>query len=146
MATVFVLSNVVAYAANGETWIEHIFVHATINGEEQELDVAKTIDEDGNTIYDVEADIDDATNPANIIVDGDELNDGDVFILDTTTSPVVTEQDGRVYLDSPELDLHEDITDDFKDGKAVVEKEITDGETLTITVEGSVEEYTISYN
>ena len=150
LAIVFALSNVVTYAATGETWIEHIFVHATVNGEEKDLDVAKTVDEDGNTVYEAEVEVDDATDPVYITFDGDELNDGDLFILDTTAdfdkAPVVVEQDGRVYLDSPELELHEDITDDFKDGKAVVEKEIADGEKLTFTVEGTVEEYTVSYN
>ena len=55
--TIFTISNVVAYAATGETWVEQIVVHIMLGGEKQEVVADKIVDENGAITYELEMNV-----------------------------------------------------------------------------------------
>lgn len=136
----FVASNVVAFAATGETWVEMITMKVTYNGEKKDIDIIKTTDEDGNTRY----------------VWHDELKDknGEVYTYEFDLGsdinaiqnieivqfmPQLVEKDGRIYVTEPLYKVNQDITEDFADGEAKVELTMGDEETHILTITGTVE-------
>lgn len=140
-----VASNAVAYAATGETWVEQIMVHVTMNGEKQDVVMDKTVNENGDVSYEMEVDQGDVKQGFYFELSGDEeINDGDEFEIQTNTNAVLTEEDGKVYFDWPIMDVKIDITDDFKDGEARVVVAEQDGKELVATVTGTVDQYSIS--
>ena len=146
-----VLSNVIVFAATGETWVEKILVHVIIDGESKDLEMSKTVDENGGISYEAEFDDDDKKSYY-ISLEGDaEIKDGDTFVFDYATADdaKVVEENGRTYLcltmeDFGVKDFTEDITDDFADGSATVTIHSENGATINITVEGTVDGYSIS--
>lgn len=136
----FVASNVVAFAATGETWVEMITMKVTYNGEKKDIDIIKTTDEDGNRRY----------------VWHDELKDknGEVYTYEFDLGsdinaiqnieivqfmPQLVEKDGRIYVTEPLYKVNQDITEDFADGEAKVELTMGDEETHILTITGTVE-------
>ena len=55
-AVMLIASNAIVYAATGSSWIEHIIVHMTYDGNSQDVDVTKTVDNNGNVTYDMQTD------------------------------------------------------------------------------------------
>ena len=49
LVTVFISSNVVAYAASGATWVERVMMSVTVNGEDMKVPVDVYEDESGNS-------------------------------------------------------------------------------------------------
>lgn len=144
-----VASNAIVYAATGETWVEKIAVHVIANGDEQDVDVVKTTDENGNISYEMNIEEKNGVKQSFVFGgDGDvDIKDGETIVFETPgTEPVLTEEDGKIYLELPAMDIKEDITDDFADGKASVTINDTDGNKLVISIEGTVDEYTVDYS
>lgn len=51
IVTLFMVSNLVVYAAKGESLVEILTTRVTVNGEEMDIKVKKTTDENGNVKY-----------------------------------------------------------------------------------------------
>lgn len=142
-----IASNAIVYAATGETWVEMVAVHVILNGEPQEVDVVKTTDENGNVSYEMNIDEENGVKQSLIFGDDAELSDGESITIETIgTEPTLTEEDGKIYFELPAMDIKEDITDDFADGKASVTIDGEDGEKLVVTIEGTLESYKVDYS
>lgn len=142
-----IASNAIVYAATGETWVEMVAVHVILNGEPQEVDVVKTTDENGNVSYEMNIDEENGVKQSLIFGDDAELSDGESITIETIgTEPTLTEEDGKIYFELPAMDIKEDITDDFADGKASVTIDGEYGEKLVVTIEGTLESYKVDYS
>lgn len=122
VAVLLIASNVIAYAATGETLLRVI-----INGEEQTL---TTIGEDGVYTYSLEGT---DGEQVDVIIEG-EFGEGDTLIMNEEPDviPEITTEGDKTYLIYGETKV--DITEDMKDGSAEGEFEL-DGITFTYSVE-----------
>ena len=141
---VLVISNAVAYAATGATWIEHL-VTATVNGSDYN---AKLIDK-----YDEN----DELGSQELIIDyGNGIKEGieydgqyaidsnsDIQIQIAEKDPRVVQESNRVFLSWMSADIHEDITEDFSDGHAEITVDDDDHNKMKFTVTGTVDKYKI---
>lgn len=148
LAVLFVVSNIVTFAATGETWVEMVTMKITYNGEEKDIEVSKTTDENGNENYawDFELENKDGNTYEYSIDLGSDIDaiDKIEFIED---QPKLVEKDGKIYLTEPLFNLNKDITEDFADGEAtvIVDLKGTDFtiDFVTVTVKGTVDDYTV---
>lgn len=143
-----VASNVITYAATGETWAEMVLVNLTIDGEKTEVPMKHTVTDDGEEIYEYSFDDKDSGHSIVISAEGDvdlnDLNDYDIAV--NTQGYDVVEEDGKTYILCLENDFRLDITEDIKDGKAEGTFE-NNGEKLGYTVEETSEGmYSITLN
>lgn len=148
----FVASNIVTYAATGETWIEMITVNIKINGENKDMDVAKITDENGNLSYEMTIP---AENKDGEMADfsfkiADETRDGYEYkgiegIEIQTYSPKLVEENGKIYLVDDDMKVKEDITEDFADGEATVtvESALFGEFDVVYKAEGTIDDYTV---
>lgn len=145
-----VASNAIVYAATGETWVEKITVHVIGNGDVKNVDMVKTTDENGNVSYEMNIDEKDGESQSYVFeVDGSgaDVKDGDTIVFGTPDAePTLTEKDGKIYFELSAMNIKEDITDDFADGKASVTINDADGNKLNINIEGTLDLYEISYS
>lgn len=133
-AILLLSSNLVAYAATGNTWI---YALVTINGEQKKVNFEEKKDEEGNTYY--EGKIEEENSAAAIRVDGDKDQVTDNMQID---SPEVMEKDGKVYLViNPEITI--DITEDIKDQKCEGTFQ-QEGTTYKYEVTGTAEKHSIN--
>lgn len=51
VAVLFVVSNFAVYAATGESWVEMLVVHVSVNGEEMDVNLKKITEEKGDVKY-----------------------------------------------------------------------------------------------
>lgn len=105
VAVLLIASNVIAYAATGNTLLNVI-----INGEEHTLSVEG---EDGIYTYTYGTD----SEKVDIIFEG-EFSDGDTLYMEESSSvtPSVNKEGGKTYLICDDVKI--DITEDMKDGSA----------------------------
>lgn len=106
VAVLLIASNVIAYAATGETLLNVI-----INGEEQTLTVEG---EDGRyTYYTYGTD----SEKVDIVIDG-EFSDGDSLYMyeSDAVTPNINKEGDKTYLVCDDVKI--DITEDMKDGSA----------------------------
>lgn len=122
-AVLLVASNLIAYAATGETLLR-VFV----NGEEQTVTMTE---EDG--VYTYTLDTGDEDETVEVYLEGD-FSDGDVLDIEIKDDilPELTTEEGRTYLTYDEINI--DITEDMEDGSAEGEFEL-DGTTFTYSVD-----------
>lgn len=149
VVVMLIASNAIVYAATGETWVEKIAVHVIANGDEQDVDVVKTTDENGNISYEMNIEEKNGVKQSFIFGgDGDvDIKDGETIVFETPgTEPTLTEEDGKIYLEISAMEFKEDITDDFADGKASVTINDTDGNKFIVNIEGTLESYEVSYS
>lgn len=150
IVVLFVASNAVVYAATGETWVEQIGVHLIANGEEQYVDMIKSTDENGNKTYEFGIDEKDGSQQEFVFgADGydADIKDGDTVVVETPgTQATLTEEDGKIYFEIPAMDVKEDITEDFADGKASVTLAQEGGKKLTAIIEGTIDGYTVNFS
>ena len=143
-----IASNAIVYAATGETWVEKITVNVIANGDNQNVDMVKTTDENGNISYEMNIEDKDGADQSFVFGgDGDaDIKDGDtVVFVAPDAEPTLTKEDGKIYFELPAMDIKEDITDDFADGKASVTIDDADGNKLVVNIEGTFDEYVVSY-
>ncbi|MBQ7943018.1 MAG: hypothetical protein IJ326_03030 [Lachnospiraceae bacterium] len=140
LATLFVGSNGVAYAATGSTWVNDIIVY--LNGTECDVDVERTVDEDGNINYSITTEVQDGAAVYVTATSTEEDAPGEIYIdvMDADTAPEVIEVNGVTYFTYGDLAI--DITEDLKDGEAsgTFEK---DGVTQQYIVTGSAGEWSV---
>lgn len=149
VAIMLVASNAIVYAATGETWVEQITVHVIGNGDVQDVDMVKTTDENGDVSYEMEITKKDGTQQSFAFggVGDVDIKDGETVVLETPgDESTLTEEDGKIFFELPNMGFKEDITDDFADGKASVTINDSNGNKLIVNIEGTVDEYTISYD
>lgn len=143
-AMIFAVSNIVTFAATGETLVEMLACKIIYNGEEKDLDIAKKTDENGEVSYDVSFDVEDKNGESK---EYSFSLDGEPHVLEFYSAATIVEEDGRIYLEMTSPEIKEDITDDFADGKATVTVDLKDTdyitESITLTVEGTVDDYTV---
>lgn len=141
----FIVSNAVVYAATGETWFEMVAVNVILNGELQEIEAVKTTDENGNVSYEMNLEEKNGIKQSFIFGDDAEFSNGESIAVETPgAEPTLTEKDGKIFFELPAMDIKEDITDDFADGKASFTIN-ADDKKLVITIEGTIDEYTVDY-
>lgn len=145
-AVMLIASNAIVYAATGSSWIEHIIVHMTYDGNSQDVDVTKTVDNNGNVTYDMQTDDNDDQHFAFSIDDDKQIVDGDsIEVQDADYSAVLTEEGGRIYYISNDLEIKKDITEDFFDGTATFTAPDNMGNKIIVKITGNLEEYSIAY-
>lgn len=152
-AMFFAVSNIVTFAATGETLVEMLACKIIYNGEEKDLDIAKKTDENGEVSYDVSFDVEEKNGESkeySFSLDGEthgEYGYGEPQVLEFYSAATIVEEDGRIYLEMTSPEIKEDITEDFADGKATVTVALKDTdyitESITLTVEGTVDDYTV---
>lgn len=141
-----IASNAIVYAATGETWVETITVHVIANGDNQNVDMVKTTDENGNISYEMNIDEKNGVIQSFGFSGDADIKDGDTVVFVTPgAEPTLTKEDGKIYFELPAMDIKEDITDDFADGKASVTIDDADGNKLVVNIEGTFDEYVVSY-
>lgn len=145
---ILIASNAIVYAATGETWIEMVTVNVILNGEPREIEALKTTDADGNISYKIDFEEQNGVKQSlEFVGDDAELSDGESISIETPgTEPTLTEEDGKIYFELPAMDIKEDITEDFADGKASVIIDATGGKKLVVTIEGTLESYEVIYS
>lgn len=140
-----VASNVVAYAATGATWIEHL-ITATIDGQDRDAKLIDKYDENGN--LDSQELLIDYGNgmKGGIEWDGEyaiDPSDGIEIEFAEPIEPSIVKENGKVYLDWKPEDIYEDITEDIADGHAEVTVNGDNNEELKITVTETDDKYKI---
>ncbi|MBQ2276453.1 MAG: hypothetical protein U0L23_09545 [Lachnospiraceae bacterium] len=147
LAIVFVSSNAITYARQGETWVEKMVV--LIDGKEFEAEVKDL--ENGEKVVTIETEDDDKSVNIEYGYEVDEK--GDVAITqkneaqtqnqETTIEQETTiKQEGEkvyLYIDDTKIDITEDIKDEKCQGEFQV-----DGKKYGYVVEGNATEYSIS--
>lgn len=135
----FCASNIITYAATGETWIEKTVMQFCIHGEFQEVEMTKKVDENGIAAY--EGDYTDENGlPVKEIIVADESDGYDNPVDALNTSAEIVKENGKLYLSAWDLTKNAkiDITDDLADGKAEGTFELNDKE-YTYSVTGDEE-------
>lgn len=153
LLVVFLVGNGVSYAATGESILGHVTI--LLDGKKvDEGKLRKTKGKDGKDVYvyhvdsdaDVELQIDtDYMEKEGLGVQVDMENEtaGIQGMHVTFLSGEVKKMDNQIYLIIGENEKQIDITDDFQDGKAEGEFQIS-GTDYTYTVTGTVEEAKVS--
>lgn len=153
LLVVFLVGNGVSYAATGESILGHVTI--LLDGKKvDEGKLRKTKGKDGKDVYvyhvdsdaDVELQIDtDYMEKEGLGVQVDMENEtvGIQGMQVTFLSGEVKKMDNQIYLIIGENEKQIDITDDFQDGKAEGEFQIS-GTDYTYTVTGTVEEAKVS--
>lgn len=151
-AMIFAVSNIVTFAATGETLVEMLTTKVIYNGKAQDIEVTKETDENGEVSYNWNVELEDENgNPLEFSFDYDEEVDGEYNygpgVMEFYSAGKLVEEDGRIYLTMTSPEIKEDITEDFADGKATVTVDLkgTDyiTESITVTVEGTLDDYTV---
>ncbi len=129
VAVLLVASNVITYAATGETWVEQVMVNITLNGEQTEVPITHTVNDDGSQEYEYNYEVKDGdgTPAVNFSIEGD---DPSYMEINTHSYDVVNEDEKTYFVDTCDENLKVDITEDIKDG----------------TAEGTFEQYGLKYN
>lgn len=135
---VLVSSNAIAYAATGSTWVEKVIV--TINGQESEVEMRKSVDGNGNVTYEGTFGEDAKEISMNLNGDDDKPSVPDAKEDPITQAKVVTKAD-KVYLSVGEVSV--DITEDIKDEKCRGTFEL-DGVNYIYEIAGTTEENSIN--
>lgn len=136
-----VSSNVITYAATGSTWVEKVMV--SINGEEKEIEFTKRVDAEGNEYLEGTFEVDENEKEMSIEFEneiGDEEGEDKKSDSVSTIAEIKAEGD-KIYLIVGTQKI--DITEDMKDEKCEGTYE-EDGTVFYYTIEGNVEEYSIS--
>ncbi len=136
-----VSSNVITYAATGSTWVEKVMV--SINGEEKEIEFTKRVDAEGNEYLEGTFEVDENEKEMSIEFEneiGDEEGEDKTSDSVSTIAEIKAEGD-KIYLIAGTQKI--DITEDMKDEKCEGTYE-EDGTVFYYTIEGNVEEYSIS--
>ena len=149
----FVASNIVTYAATGETWIEMITVRVNFNGEDKDIDFTKRTYENGNVSYEMTIPVEDKDGKvedytiklADETKEGYEYSGVDGIDAIQTYSPKLVEENGKIYLVDDDMKVKEDITEDFADGKATVtvKSALFEEHNVVYTAEGTIGDYTV---
>lgn len=151
-AMIFAVSNIVTFAATGETLVEMLTTKVIYNGKAQDIEITKNTDENGEVSYNWNVELEDENgNPLEFSFDYDEEVDGEYNygpgVMEFYSAGKLVEEDGRIYLTMTSPEIKEDITEDFADGKATVTVDLkgTDyiTESITVTVEGTLDDYTV---
>lgn len=147
VVVMLIASNAIVYASTGETWVEKIVVHRIVDGETQDIDVVKTTDENGDVSYEMTVDDKNGSSIYYSFGGDAEINDGDTIEMETPgMNPTLTEEDGKIYFELPAVNIKEDITEDFADGKASVTIDDANGEKRVVDIEGTLESFVVTYS
>lgn len=146
-ATIMIMliaSNAVVYATTGAMWIEHL-ITATVNGNNYDAKLINKYDKSGN--LDSQELIIDYGNglKGGIEYDGQYAIDGNsnIEIQTAENKPVVVQESNRVFLSWKSADIHEDITEDFADGKAEVTVAGDNNVEMKFNITGTADKYKI---
>ena len=143
-----VVSNAVVYAATGATWVEKL-ITVNVDGEEKEASLVNKYDEHGR-LDSQEIVVDHGNGRIDkLVIDGEEAEeDPSGFEIITNNDsvmpePSVVKENDKIYLDWDIASIHEDITEDFSDGKAEFTAKGDDNVEMKFTVTGTVDKYKI---
>ncbi len=143
-----VVSNAVVYAATGATWVEKL-ITVNVDGEEKEASLVNKYDENGK-LDSQEIVVDHGNGRIDkLVIDGEEAEeDPSGFEIITNNDsvmpePSVVKENDKIYLDWDIASIHEDITEDFSDGKAEFTAKGDDNVEMKFTVTGTVDKYKI---
>ena len=134
-----VVSNAVVYAATGATWVEKL-ITVNVDGEEKEASLVNKYDENGK-LDSQEIVVDHGNGRIDkLVIDGEEAEeDPSGFEIITNNDSVMPEPSVVKENDK----IHEDITEDFSDGKAEFTAKGDDNVEMKFTVTGTVDKYKI---
>ncbi len=116
-----------------------------VDGEEKEASLVNKYDENGK--LDSQEIVVDHGNGRKDVLEFDgqyEIDPSDGIEIETAGSdPLIVKENDKIYLDWDIASIHEDITEDFSDGKAEFTAKGDDNVEMKFTVTGTVDKYKI---